>query len=1157
MELAFNRPLILLSLLCLLAAGCAQKIYYVKPSTDVQCPTELCHTLTEYVEGAEHYFTNNTTMISLHGDHILQTDIRIAEVNDITLLGDSSTLPDIRSRILCIKPASVVFENMSNVRVSFISFISCGKNIRTTIPQDAVPLLQLIYGNIPGSLNASVIVQESNVTFSYTSLVNSSGTGLIAHNSVVTLNGSCIFFGNAGGGIIANTSVLDIIGKQYFTEGDTLNRVGVYTLPDGSNGFMDNSARYGGGILSLFSTLKFSGTNIFINNVAARYGGGLHPMNSTVDISGNISFIRNTARRWGGGVSVSDSHLSLCGVATFRDNVGTIFGGAVVAVRSRVNFNMCSSENANFTENRKFNNINYFVNNSARYGGAIDLFDSILTIESNTNTTVVDNWAELEGGAIYVDNATIYFQANNSVYLRNNSARLGGAVYVRENGPSGLSYCFRVLNNCFFQPTDERIFNTSTVPLTFENNYATLSGADLYGGFIDTCRIPALPSQYNESGRVFDQLTTTVEQQNSTIRISSDPFYICSCQNGLPACERASLRLCNSDASNCENYVLEFEAFPGETISFMAVAYGQRNGTTPATVRANFGTRDFEPSFGRSRLGVFNNAQDIGPLCAKLNYTIFSVNVLDILNLYPDGPCSNLGYPFNILVRFRRPCPYGFSFLESEGACVCEERLQQYTNSCDITRQTISRSVGDTFWVGLDVNAGGIILHPRCPLFYCTSLPVNFTLNQTEMQCSSNRSGLLCGQCPDGRSLAFGNSDCKPCSNRSLALILVFALAGIGLVMLLFVFKLTVAAGTINGLIFYANIVGADRSFFLAESSSYSRFLHVFIAWLNLDFGIEACFYDGMDAYARTWLQFVFPLYIWMIVGFLIVTSRYSIRVSKWLGNNPVAILATLFLLSYTKLLRTVIVTFSFSYLDYPDGQRTVWLYDGNVPFLSGRHVFLFLAGLLTFLFLFLPYTLVLLLGQWLQMYSNWRCLSWASNNKLKVFLDAYNAPYRNKHRYWTGLLLLVRFALLLVSASNAFSDPQITLVAVIVCVLLLESWAWLAGGIYKKWYLNALEASFVLNLGIIAAGLNTTGSRVQLDVLIQTLVTAVLLTFIGIIAFHIYQQINNERVKSWKKTLMQKLHKSLPSRDTSKSINIPKVSTTVVELREPFLEHN
>lgn len=1150
-DLPLNRPLIPLLLLCSLAACCAQNTYYVKPSAELHCPAEPCHTLMEYVEGAERYFTNNTTMIFLFGDHTLQADIHIAEVTDFTMLGDSSTLPDIRSRIVCTKPATVVFDNVSHIQVTFISFISCGKNIRVTIPQIAEPLLRLIYGSLPGSLNASIIAKEGNVTFSYTRLVNSSGTGLIAHKSVVTLNGSCVFFRNKGGGIIANTSVLYLIGKQHFTEGNTFNRVGIYTLPNGSNGFMDNSARYGGGILSFFSTLKCSGTNIFMNNVAARYGGGIHPSNSTLDISGNISFVGNTAHRWGGGVSVSDSRLSICGVSTFKDNVGTTFGGAIVAVRSSVGFNMCSSENSNFTENR---NNNYFVNNSARYGGAIDLFVSVLTIESNTNSTFLDNRADLEGGALYVDNSTIYLQANNVIYVRNNSAQLGGAIYVRENGLGGLSYCFRVLNNCFFQPTDEDIFNNSNTPLRFEDNYATLSGANLYGGFIDTCRIPTLPSQYNESGRVFDQLTAITEQQNSTNSITSDPFYICSCENDLPACDRATSRICNGDDSTCENYILEFQVFPGERISLMAVAYGQRNGTTPATVRANLFTRRFEPNSERSRLGVFDNAQEIGPLCAELNYTIFSVNALDILNLYPDGPCSNLGNPFNILVRFRRPCPYGFSFFESEGVCICEERLQQYTNSCDISQQTISRSVGDTFWVGLDLETGGIILHPHCPLFYCTSLPVNFTLNHTEMQCSSNRAGLLCGQCPDGLSLSFGNSDCKQCSSNYLALILVFALAGVGLVMFLFVSKLTVAAGTINGLIFYANIVGADRSFFLAESS-YSTFLRVFIAWLNLDFGIEACFYDGMDAYARTWLQLVFPLYIWIIVGFLIVTSRYSLRISKWLGNNPVAILATLFLLSYTKLLRTVIVTFSFTYLDYPDGQRTVWLYDGNVPFLRGRHVLLFLAGLLIFLFLFLPYTLVLLLGQWLQRYSNWRCLSWASNNKLKVFLDAYYAPYKNKHRYWTGLLLLVRFALLLVSASNAFSNPQITLVAVIVCVLLLESWAWLAGGIYKKWFLNALEASFILNLGIIAAGINTSGSQVHRDVLIQTLVTVVLLTFIGIVVFHIYQQINIETVQSWKKTLKQKLNKPLIRRNTGKSVKEVSVSTTIVELREPFLE--
>ena len=77
---------------------------------------------------------------------------------------------------------------------------------------------------------------------------------------------------------------------------------------------------------------------------------------------------------------------------------------------------------------------------------------------------------------------------------------------------------------------------------------------------------------------------------------------------------------------------------------------------------------------------------------------------------------------------------------------------------------------------------------------------------------------------------------------------------GLVLVLFIVVSRLTVAVGTISGLIFYANIVGANQSIFFPSGSTNP--LAVFIAWLNLDFGIKTCFYDGMDTYAKTWLQF-------------------------------------------------------------------------------------------------------------------------------------------------------------------------------------------------------------------------------------------------------------------------------------------------------------
>ena len=105
---------------------------------------------------------------------------------------------------------------------------------------------------------------------------------------------------------------------------------------------------------------------------------------------------------------------------------------------------------------------------------------------------------------------------------------------------------------------------------------------------------------------------------------------------------------------------------------------------------------------------------------------------------------------------------------------------------------------------------------------------------------------------------SLGKPRCLKCSNIWILLLVPLALAGILLVGVLVVTNLTVSVGTTDGLILYANIVQPNKAIFFPGKSS-SSFLSVFIAWLNLDLGIETCFYSGLDAYAKTWLQFVFP----------------------------------------------------------------------------------------------------------------------------------------------------------------------------------------------------------------------------------------------------------------------------------------------------------
>ncbi len=310
------------------------------------------------------------------------------------------------------------------------------------------------------------------------------------------------------------------------------------------------------------------------------------------------------------------------------------------------------------------------------------------------------------------------------------------------------------------------------------------------------------------------------------------------------------------------------------------------------------------------------------------------------------------------------------------------------------------------------------------------------------------------------------------------------------------------------------------------------------------------------------------PLYVWSLVGLIALVSYYSMTIARIIGpTNPVSVLATLFLLSYTKLLRTIIATFSFTTLDYPkDRSIVVWVYDGNVGYLEGKHTALFLVGLVAFLFLFLPYTLLLLLGQCAMAGSNHKLLSWVNDRKVKSFLDAYHAPYRNQHRYWVGLLLLVRFILFIISAIidiNSPRDPSINLLILIITCSTLLIWIW---NIYKSFYNSILESSFILNLTILAAASYQVkvegGSK---EAVVYTSVSIAFVTFLGIISYHVIQRVTD--TITWRNTikpLLLRLRERLthqqqeeaPTEMAAPPIAPPRpVTTTFVDLREPLLE--
>ena len=490
--------------------------------------------------------------------------------------------------------------------------------------------------------------------------------------------------------------------------------------------------------------------------------------------------------------------------------------------------------------------------------------------------------------------------------------------------------------------------------------------------------------------------------------------------------------------------------------------------------------------------------------------------------MYAEGPCkdakkSQLRLPIQLSPC---ECPTGFQIKHTNRAtceCECDSALLPHITKCNPQSNTLIREFN--FWITYMSrgNKSGYVIHPNCPFDYYYPATANIEINLgiqggADAQCEYDRSGKLCGTCKPGLSLSLSSPCCLPCSKYwpivFVVIVLVALLLGIALVALLMIFNLTVAVGTLNGLIFYANIVNANSNIYFPFGRP--KFITTFIAWLNLDLGIDVCFFDGKDAYWKTCLQLAFPAHLVFLVIAVIAMSKWSSKFSQFVGKrNPVATLATLILLSYAKFLHVIIAALSFTILHYPDGSHeVVWLPDATVSYFLGKHSALFIAALFV-LTICTVYTILIFSWQWLLYLQNKRYFRWFLNQKLSLFIEPYHVPYTPHHRYWTGLLLLVRIVLYLTSAVNVSGDPSINLLVTGIAVSFLLFLKGYFGNIYRNWLLGSLEVGCYLNIVLLSFItlflLNNDGHQLA-AVYISGLITLALILIV--LAYHTFTEL-------------------------------------------------
>ena len=695
--------------------------------------------------------------------------------------------------------------------------------------------------------------------------------------------------------------------------------------------------------------------------------------------------------------------------------------------------------------------LNVFFSGSNLFAGNQDTpLHTYSGIISMTGTNVFEHNIGMTGGAMHFDSESyLVLTGAANVTLQNNRGLLtGGAIFVNFQAIRPNVYdCFLFFEQlnpfCFL----DRSCNVSSYQATlrFINNSAPV-GSAIYGSTLSSC--PWGLGNFS-IGDPFQLISN--ETANKTISFLNGlaPLIIFDPpveQNRMVINTLPRAILPGGDYGN------GFIVMPGQEFSTSLGTFDELQqpvtlaifselspleGTNTEFAHSSIGETDAylltgtdQDSFDNVPVTVFGS-----------NNQGFNVTILS----------GDSDVEFTISV-FLTDCAIGFRFNNETHACECSLNETIPSVQC-MSNGTISYPVNA--WIGLDPD-GEYIIHD-CIQDYCQAGITNLNLSTPDDQCNNNRRGILCGECLPGYSRVFGSTRCLKCNtNAYLALMIVFAIFGILLVMTISYFNVTITDGYINGFIFYSNIVSFFLSDFLPLSQQRAIIIFVLIAFFNLDFGIETCFYVGMSELGIVALQFIFPFYLALLLLAITFIAKRSSKLNVFKNFKVTHVFATLLLISYSSIIRTCIEVLGFTQLNAPDGVHTVWRSDPNVSYFTRFHGFLSSLSILLLIVLIpLPFPLLFptLIFKVPRL------------SKLKPLLDAFVAPFGKHGRFWLGFRLLWRLILFCIAYLGTLDTQLVAITALLAILMVVQA--------YLKPYStpgrNILDLSFVLNLTLLS----------------------------------------------------------------------------------------
>ena len=717
------------------------------------------------------------------------------------------------------------------------------------------------------------------------------------------------------------------------------------------------------------------------------------------------------------------------------------------------------------------------------HGSVFEVINSDITLSGNM--CFRENSGERGSAFKVYGDGMFYFQNGlRASFINNTALTKGGAIYVygRNNG---------VTNQCKFQSDVGSHHNISklNVSILFINNSAVESGNSIFSTHIYNCYVNKHHFNHHES-RVYYRTISNGTLENG---LSTLPIKRCVCYMG-----------------NCIGHNEQrIDAYPGQKIHVPLAAVDPQDKITYTDVSLTLAYEVYIHGFYTlyNLPSWYISSNDISQVllesqCTTVNATLmskggtfkFTKTLLVVSSVYDS---SILKVKLKLF-----DCPLGFTLNTGNGKCECSQIINQlgllgeYNPICkihsDITVNgspliTITRPSDSTAWLGLvnTSNAANISIGVALTChMYCTVNPRHrlFVINGTNIGtihkehisniipiCMPNREGPLCSTCAvvNGLkySVVFGSKECQYCSNWWLLTLVLYALAGPLLIYLLFALKLTLTTGTINGVVFYAQMYGIIKGVRHTKSSHnfgaiYFDVTDSAITFINLNLGVSLCFYNGMTELWKTGISLLFSVYLLIIVVILIILCRYSVWLSNKISHSSVQVLVTVVHLSFSRLLTTTMDVFTpiNIYLNTTDTPLKVWYSDATIEY--GKHGHLILMVITASIVgpILITYLTILIAGRPLQK------IHPKIREYIRPIYEAIHAPYkRNKEFFFAARVVLAVFYYLLYSMYRGNDRYQGLVIALVtlICYSMLET----LSRPFRKLWLNCLSTLLLTNI--------------------------------------------------------------------------------------------